>query len=153
MTMRSRFKSRGFTLIELMIVVAIVAILAAIAYPSYQEQVRKSRRADAQAVLLEAAQWMERRFTENLVAGYDGVALPAGLTQSPKGGSTAYYVITVGNLAQNTFTLTATPQAAGGQNNHKCGGLTGATFNVNQRGQKGVDGAFDTPAIIQDCWR
>ncbi|MCP4091353.1 MAG: prepilin-type N-terminal cleavage/methylation domain-containing protein, partial [Gammaproteobacteria bacterium] len=56
-------KSRGFTLIELMIVVAIVGILAAIAYPSYQEQVRKSRRADANGALLGLANAMQRHAT------------------------------------------------------------------------------------------
>lgn len=56
---------RGFTLIELMIAVAVVGILAAIAYPSFTEQVRKSRRADAKAALVSAAQTMERFYTEN----------------------------------------------------------------------------------------
>lgn len=57
--------ARGFTLIELMIVVAIVAIIASIAYPSYQEQVRQSRRADAQAALYELSQFMERFYSTN----------------------------------------------------------------------------------------
>ncbi len=60
---RSRLSARGFTLIELMIVVAVIAILAAIAYPSYQDSVRKSRRADAKAALLDLAQFMERNYT------------------------------------------------------------------------------------------
>ncbi|MDW7601742.1 prepilin-type N-terminal cleavage/methylation domain-containing protein, partial [Stenotrophomonas maltophilia] len=55
--------ARGFTLIELMIVVAVVAILAAIAYPSYSEHVRKSRRAQAKADLVEYAQLAERFHT------------------------------------------------------------------------------------------
>jgi type IV pilus assembly protein PilE len=85
-------KIKGFTLIELVIVVAIVAILATIAYPSYQDSVRKSRRADAKGVLMEAAQWMERFYTEN--NRYDqtragvAVALPASLQTSPKEGPT-----------------------------------------------------------------
>lgn len=56
---------RGFTLIELMIVVAVIAIIAAIAYPSYMDYVRQSRRADATVALLELAQYMERYYTNN----------------------------------------------------------------------------------------
>jgi len=156
-------RQQGFTLAELMIVVAIIGIIAAIAYPSYLNNVRKSRRADARAVLLEAAQFMNRMYTENLVAGYVGGAPPNDpqtrlgnmrLNQSPKEGGPpgGYYTITVGNLGQNTFTLTATPATAD-QAQDRCGGLTGPTLNINQAGQKGVNGVFNTPAIIQDCWR
>ncbi len=66
----------GFTLIELMIVVAIIGILAAIAYPSYQEQVQKSRRADCQGALTGLASAMERFFTVNTT--YAGAAVGAG---------------------------------------------------------------------------
>jgi type IV pilus assembly protein PilE len=156
--------ARGFTLIEVMIVAAIVAILAAIAYPSYQDSVRKSRRADAKSILLQAGQFMERFYTENFcysnlrnpvtgaICTGPAVALP--LTQSPTTG-TPYYIITLppATLTPTAFILTATPQAAGGQNQDRCGGLTGPTLNLNQAGQKGVNGAFNTPAIIQDCWR
>ena len=146
MTMRIQFKSSGFTLIELMIVVAIVAILAAIAYPSYQEQVRKSRRADAKAVLLEAAQWLERHYTVNNTYVVDFAAdFPTALKKSPKDGGPAdgYYAITLATAA-NTFTLTATPQTTGGQDKDKCGGLT-----LAHTGAKGVLG---TGATVAQCW-
>ena len=58
-------KDRGFTLMELMVVVAIVGILGAVAYPSYIDSTRKARRADAQADLIELSGFMERFFTEN----------------------------------------------------------------------------------------
>jgi len=124
-------KLKGFTLIELMIVVAILGILAAIAYPSYVDSVRKARRADAQGDLTELASFMERYYTENnryRTAGGGAVTLP--FTQSARTG-TAYYQITQGNLTDTTYTLTATAQTTGGQNNDMCGDLsishTGAT--------------------------
>lgn len=130
---------KGFTLIEVMIVVAIIAILAAIAYPSYQDSVRKSRRADARAVLLEAAQFMERRYTENLTAGYAGVALPTALQAAPKDGNPKYYNVTLTNLAQNTFTLNAAPTVS-----DPCGTLT--LTNAGVKGQA-------TGKTVDECWR
>jgi prepilin-type N-terminal cleavage/methylation domain-containing protein len=59
---RNKVLQKGFTLIELMIAVVVIAILAAIAYPSYQDSVRKSRRADAKSALMEHAQFMERTY-------------------------------------------------------------------------------------------
>ena len=98
---------KGFTLIELMVVVAVVAILASIALPSYQEQMRKSRRAQAKADLVEYAQMAERHFTVNNT--YVGFTLPS--TQSPReSGATARYTLNA-NTSATAFTLTATAQA------------------------------------------
>ena len=142
---------RGFTLIELMITLAVVAILAAIAYPSYQDSVRKSRRADAKSVLLEAAQWMERFYTEN--NRYDqnraGTAVThatqfpgSGLAESPKEGGTMYYDITLSAVTQNSYTLQAAPK--GVQSGDPCG-----TFTLTHTGVKGVSGGSYTK---DRCW-
>jgi type IV pilus assembly protein PilE len=123
-----RPRVRGFTLIEVMIVVAVVAILAAIALPSYNEAVRKGRRGQAKSDLVEAAQLTERFRTIN--GTYGGVGNIPGLpTASPKTG-TAYYDIAIGNRSATTFKLTATPRA-GAQANDRCGVLS-----IDQAGVK-----------------
>lgn len=133
-----KLKNQGFTLIELMIVVAIVGILAAIAFPAYQDHVRKAHRAEAQGVLLEAAQFMERWFTTN--NRYDTAVLPAALSTSPKaGGGTIRYNIRITAVNQTTFTLTASPTQA-----DPCGDLT-----LTHTGQRGRSGALPW----EQCWR
>ena len=108
--------AKGFTLVELMITVAIVGILAGIAYPSYQDSVRESRRADAKGALLGFANAMERHFTEcNSYLGDGAKCGDAGKptifsTTSPVDGGTAYYNLTIGDdLTARTYTLQATP--------------------------------------------
>jgi type IV pilus assembly protein PilE len=128
----------GFTLIELMITVAIVAILAAIAYPSYVEYIERGRRNDAKAVLLEAAQYMERTFTESRT--YVSASLPSTLTKSPRDGA-AWYNISIGTTTVGTYSLTAAPKS--GWTPGKCGSLT-----LDQLGAKG-NTATGTTA---ECW-
>lgn len=107
--------TKGFTLIELMIAVAIVGILAGIAYPSYQESVRASRRADAKGALLGFANAMERYYTEN--NSYEGAGAGGGntgiptifSTTSPVGGGAAFYSLTISAATARTYTLLATP--------------------------------------------
>ena len=122
----TRRVSSGFTLIELMIVVALIAVLAAIAYPSYQEFVRKGRRGGAKGDLVNLAQELERFRTVN--NSYAGAALSA--TQSPKQGN-AFYNLVLSDQSATTFLITATPVATTSQAQDRCGVLT-----INHAGRK-----------------
>lgn len=135
----------GFTLIELMIAVAIVGILAAIAYPSYTEFVLRSNRADAKTALLENAQFLERNFTEANVydEDSDGNAVTLPITAAPRTG-TALYGISATTLDDTTFTLTAAPVTGGRMDGDACG-----SFTLNHLGIKGVTGG----TLSSDtCW-
>lgn len=128
----------GFSLIELLIVIAIISLLAAIGYPSYQNHMRDTRRATAQGDLMELAQFMERQYSINntYLDGANPPTLP--FTASPGDGATAAYNIALTQTTQNQFTLTATP--TGPQTGDRCGNLT-----LNHAGQRTADD--------NNCWR
>ena len=149
-------KSKGFTLIELLVAVMIVGILSAVAVSSYQDYITRANRADAKAVLMEVAGWMERNYSakgcyHQLVSSANDcsvatatVTVPIG--QSPKTG-TAKYNITLPTLTATTFTAqAASPE--GGWSDAECGTLT-----LNHLGQQGASGEADTVAEIADCWQ
>ncbi|HMW41936.1 MAG TPA: type IV pilin protein [Plasticicumulans sp.] len=143
-------QTAGFTLMELMITVAIVGILAAIAYPSYQDSVRKSRRGDAKAALLENAGFMERYYSTNFrYTATAGTAdcptlpvqcLPREVASASCGTDTRVYYTIAGTCANLTFTLTATPKPGSPQASDTCGSLT-----VDQTGAR-------TPTT-SGCWQ
>lgn len=132
-------RDNGFTLIELMIVVAIVAILAAIAYPSYQEHVRKTRRAQAKADMMELTHRLERTYTVDRT--YEAATTICGQTIHSPATGTSYYNIRP-ECEATRFTLTAAPQ--GSQTADKCGIL-----KIDQLGNKTVTGGSASAAA---CW-
>lgn len=141
-------RARGFTLIELMIALAVVAILAAIAYPSYTEHVIKTKRTEGRALLNRIAAEQERFFTaRNQYAASVTAARPAGLgltATSEKGCYLAAVAVTNGGMGYN---LTAVPQnsaACGDQTQDtKCG-----TLGINSLGVKTATGTLGAAG----CW-
>ena len=137
--MNRSHRTGGFTLIELMIVVAIIAILASIAYPAYQEHILRTRRTTASGCVLDMAQFMERYHTTNM--SYAGAAIvPANHACIAE--MADFYDFSLGEVDASTFSITATPRGAQLKDT-KCGALS-----VNQAGLKGSTGT----ASVSDCW-
>lgn len=134
-----RRRTHGFTLIEMMVTVAIVGILAAVGYPSYLEHLAKGRRADGRAALVDLAQRMERYYTERstyatATLGNSGI-YPS---TSPQG----YYTLSITAKSATAFSIEATP--TGSQLHDACGSL-----GYNQAGDKSTSGGtLPTSA----CW-
>ncbi|WP_082585882.1 type IV pilin protein [Hydrogenophaga sp. Root209] len=133
---------RGFTLIELMIAVAVVALLAAVALPSYNEFVMRSHRANARAALLQAAQWMERTATAQGTYPLTA-AIPPGVL-FVEGGRYNINAVSNDGLA---YTLTAIPGAP--QSTDRC-----ASFQINQAGTRAQVATGDVPNPLgpMECW-
>lgn len=140
-------KSSGFSLIELMVVVAIMGIIAAFAVPSYREYVASTRRAEAGSALLEGAQALERYYSAN--GKYllpDNSALPAVFpTQVPANGTAYYTIAAVAGATGTAFTLEAT--RSGVMASDACGNL-----RVDQTGARTLD-SNSSGKTVADCWR
>ncbi len=152
----------GFTLIELIVVLAIAAILAAVAIPNYSAYVVRGKRAAAKTVLLEAAQWMERNYTANgcynrttaaeCPPPQAGVDLVLPFTVAPREGRASYAIgFVAGTLASQAFTLQATRCTAGtcpaGSDlltDAEC-----ANFVLDNLGQRTISGS----GTVANCWQ
>ena len=151
-------RSRGFTLLELMIVVAIIAILAAIAYPSYMSYVVKTRRNAAAACLSEYANYMERYYTTNMRYDQDTSGTANDLTKvtldcaadSQTGTYYSYSFAANPPLSQSAFKILAAPVTGSVQaaRDTQCGVL-----GIDQSGQRFYQTTQTDSAGLAACWQ
>jgi type IV pilus assembly protein PilE len=157
----ARGLNRGFSMVELMIVVAIVAIIATVAIPSYQEYIIRSKRAAARQVLMEASQYLERNYTASgcynyadtpscLIQSGSATVQPSTLLRAPSEGRQAYVVAWAYTNSGQAYTLTATPCASascpGGAETTFADSTCG-TLTIDQTGLRGASGSIAT------CWQ
>jgi type IV pilus assembly protein PilE len=138
--------NRGFSLIELMIAVAIAGILLSVALPSYQSQVVRTKRASAAGCTMELAQFMERVYASNI--RYDqnagaSTVLPSTPCRSELSSSYTF-AFAASQPQARTFTIQATPTGAQATRDTGC-----ATLSIDQAGTKGVSGS----TAVASCWR
>jgi len=139
--MRPR-NAAGFTLIEVMITVVVIGILVAVGFPTYQDQVRKGKRAEGKAALLKAAQLQERFFSDNnqyatqaqLAQAFGAATATIYSGENPSLVSGAYTITVALAGVNNTWhMLTATPNPASGHTDPQCGNLELTSAGVRSR--------------------
>lgn len=142
-------QNAGFTLIELMIVLAIVGIISAIAYPAYQNQVMKTRRGEAKAALTALAQAMEEAYTNTM--DYTAAGLGPGAddifpAEAPLDGQQKFYDLSIHQSTTNRFfRINAKAKLGGPQSRDECPNLW-----INSAGQSGATDANDND--LTSCW-
>jgi type IV pilus assembly protein PilE len=136
-------RESGFTLLELVVALAIAGIVAAFALPSYHAQIARGHRADAVAALYRAAQFIDS-------GAPDTDALPAGLEQAPQSGTPVYRLsVSRGEEADGGYAIEASPVESGPMRDDSCG-----TFRLDATGNRtnALPGGASAPAN-GECWR
>jgi len=143
MEKRCSRKTGGFSLIEVLIVVAIIGIIAAVAIPSYTSYMEKARRADAASFLTEVASEQFRFFSEYNRYGTTMAELGYG-NDAVENSKEGFYTVSITSNSDTNYLLTAAPVAGGPQaNDTECG-----SFTLSSSNQKGVTGT----ASAAECW-
>ena len=147
--------NKGFTLIELMITVAIVGILSVIAISSYSSHIAKANRAGARTQLLQVAQFIQRFYVanDNYAASRDGSALlgaiPSSFMKSPSTG-TPLYNLSIASITETDFTINMVPIAGSKMANDECG-----SFSINSLGVQSVliGSTIGSQDLRDKCWK
>jgi len=132
-------KNSGFTLIEVMIAVAVIAIIASIAFPAYQDQAQKTRRADGKALLGNVSQQLERCYTRFGSYNNAGCSVTNGDSIDSDDN---FYNVTLAGVAATTYSLTAIPQGI------QAADTTCANLTLDQAGQQTYSGS----GTVSECW-
>jgi len=135
----AKHKNRGFTLLEIMIVVAIIGVLAAVGYPSYQQSVKKAQCADGIDSLLSLSGRMEEFY--NISDSYNGATVGASGTVGSNQTSEGLYTLAVATATNFVYTLTATPNDT-----------TQKTLTLDSLGVKTESGGAATGGVAVSCW-